>query len=90
VTLDRPAADAADRVRGLDGVGEVSVTGSTLTADCDPRTKAAVVDAAREDGAAVLDIRSEETSLEELFANVTEGGQTTAGDDAGTTGGESA
>jgi ABC-2 type transport system ATP-binding protein len=75
VTLDDQAAveRAVERVRDLDGVSDVRVTGSTITADCDQRAKAAVVDAAREGGATVVDIRSAETSLEELFANVTEG-----------------
>ena len=94
VTLDRPAETAVERVRGVDGVGDVRVTGRTLTAACDPRAKAAVVDAAREDGASVVDIRSEETSLEELFANVTEGRERSEtpeqAPDAGATGGESA
>ncbi len=91
VTLDREAEGAVERVRGLDGVGEVRTTGRTLTAECDPLAKAAVVDAAREDGATVVDIRSEETSLEELFANVTEGdGRASPDPAAGQSGGESA
>ncbi len=92
VTLDRDADEAVERVRGVDGVGTVRTTGRTLTAECDSRSKAAVVDAARETGATVVDIRSEETSLEELFANVTgeaaESGP--SGADTGVPGGESA
>ncbi|WP_254824145.1 ABC transporter ATP-binding protein [Haloglomus halophilum] len=73
VTLDTPSEAAVAAVRDLAGVSNVRVDGASVSASCPPDRKAAVVDAARRDGADVVDIRTEEASLEELFAAYTEG-----------------
>ncbi|WP_276259405.1 ABC transporter ATP-binding protein [Haloglomus litoreum] len=73
VTLDTPSEAAVAAVREVDGVSDVRVDGPSVSASCPPDRKAAVVDAARRDGAAVVDIRTEEASLEELFAAYTGG-----------------
>ncbi|WP_254521401.1 ABC transporter ATP-binding protein [Natrinema caseinilyticum] len=69
---NRPTA--AD-VEALDGVAEVIVDGTTLTAYCtDSSVKADVVRLV-DDRADVLDISVDETSLEELFNRYTSGGR---------------
>ena len=73
VTLDAPSEAAVAAVRKVDGVSDVRVDGPSVSASCPPDRKAAVVDAARRDGADVVDIRTEEASLEELFAAYTGG-----------------
>ncbi|WP_254832568.1 ABC transporter ATP-binding protein [Haloglomus salinum] len=73
VTLDTPSEAAVAAVREVDGVHDVRADGASVSASCPPDRKAAVVDAARHDGAEVVDIRTEEASLEELFAAYTEG-----------------
>jgi ABC-2 type transport system ATP-binding protein len=73
VTLDAPSEAAVAAVREVDGVSDVRVDGPSVSASCPPDRKAAVVDAARRDGADVVDIRTEEASLEELFAAYTGG-----------------
>jgi ABC-2 type transport system ATP-binding protein len=73
VTLDTLSEAAVAAVREVDGVHDVRADGASVSASCPPDRKAAVVDAARHDGAEVVDIRTEEASLEELFAAYTEG-----------------
>jgi len=72
VTLDRsPSEGCVERVRELGGVSDVTVDGTTLTVACENGAKAAVVDAARADGATVENFETSETSLDELFAQYT-------------------
>jgi ABC-2 type transport system ATP-binding protein len=89
VTLDDTGATttAAEAVRDIAEVRDVTVDGPTVTAACPPDRKAAVVDAVRRDGAAVVDIRTSDASLGDLFAAYTEGD---AGGRAGTPAGDAA
>jgi ABC-2 type transport system ATP-binding protein len=73
VSLDVAAETTLERVRALPGVSGASADGHELTVACERAAKVAVVDAVREDGAAVTDFETAEASLEELFARYTEG-----------------
>ena len=75
VELECAAPPSPDGVADIDGVADVTVAGTTLTASCtDPAAK---VDVVRQvDGRAeVVDILAENTSLESLFNQYTEGGR---------------
>jgi ABC-2 type transport system ATP-binding protein len=73
VTVDALTEAAVAAVRTVEEVTDVRVDGATLTATCPDERKASVVDAVRTDGATVLDIDTEDASLERLFATYTEG-----------------
>jgi ABC-2 type transport system ATP-binding protein len=73
VTLDAPADGVLDRVRDLAGVTDATATGNEVAVSCERPAKIDVLDVVREDGADVRDFRTEEASLEELFARYTEG-----------------
>jgi ABC-2 type transport system ATP-binding protein len=69
-------------VEAIDGVANVTVDESTITAHCtDPAAKADVV-AHVHDRTSVEDVLSSNTSLEELFNAFTEGGRDGDGTDA--------
>ncbi|MFB6129979.1 MAG: ABC transporter ATP-binding protein [Salinigranum sp.] len=56
------------------GVTAVATDGRTIRANCDePEAKIEVIDRVREAGASILDVRTRESSLEELFAAYTGG-----------------
>ncbi|MEF8775551.1 MAG: ABC transporter ATP-binding protein [Haloarculaceae archaeon] len=73
VDLDGPADPVRERVLALEGVNDATARGGTLEVACERPAKIEVLDAVREDGRAVLDFATTETSLEELFARYTEG-----------------
>ncbi|MFC5970907.1 ABC transporter ATP-binding protein [Halomarina salina] len=73
VTVDDLSEVALAAVRDVAGVAEATVDGTSVTVTCPDDRKAAVVDAVRTDGATVLDIDSEDASLERLFATYTGG-----------------
>ncbi len=59
----------------LDHVENVSETDTTLRVECaDPSAKSAVINCVESTGATVTDINVENTSLEELFDDITNGG----------------
>jgi ABC-2 type transport system ATP-binding protein len=85
VELACASPPAVDGVTGIDGVAEVSVDGTRLTAQCsDPAAKVDVVRHV-DDRVDVVDILAENTSLEELFNQYTGGGRDaeTAGEAGG-------
>ena len=69
------ADDPPTGVADIDGVSEVIVEGATLTAHC--RESAAKADVVRyvDERATIVDILAENTSLEELFNEFTDGGR---------------
>lgn len=71
IELDGPAAPYADRIAALDGVGDVSADGSTLVVDCDSAVKLRILDFVRKAGGTVTDFSTEQSSLEDLFVEVT-------------------
>jgi len=73
VTLDREPDGAVDSVRAVDAVSSVAVDGRTITVGCPDGVKADVIDAARERGAAVENVETADSSLEDLFVAYTEG-----------------
>ncbi|MFC4549264.1 MULTISPECIES: ABC transporter ATP-binding protein [Halorussus] len=59
-------------LRAVDGVGDVTVDGTTLRIDCsDPAVKADVISRIERAGASVTDIDIEETDLTDLFVEYT-------------------
>jgi len=74
--------EALDAVRGLDGVGSVSVTDGDLLVTCDHDVKVDVLVELEDHGATVRDFRTEEASLEELFLSLTEDAMHQTDDDS--------
>ncbi len=73
VEVDRVPDEAANRVRALDGVSDVTVDGTLFRVACDSETKMDVVGEIEDAGANVTDFTTEEAPLEDLFAAYTEG-----------------
>jgi len=58
--------------RGIPGVSDVAVDGRTIRVSVDEATaKVDVIDRIRDDGAVILDVTIEESSLEDLFSAYT-------------------
>ncbi|WP_254861697.1 ABC transporter ATP-binding protein [Halovivax gelatinilyticus] len=75
VELAEPMAEVLETLRAVDGVADVAVSGPVVEATCRvPRAKADTILALEEAGATVRDVSIEETSLESLFATLTETG----------------
>ncbi|MFC3957453.1 ABC transporter ATP-binding protein [Halovivax cerinus] len=80
VDLDRPVADAVERLSGIDGVSEVVASGRSVQVTCHTaRAKAVVVLELEGTGATVEDLAVETASLESLFTTLTETGGLDAG-----------
>jgi ABC-2 type transport system ATP-binding protein len=73
VTVDRVTDAAVAAVEGVEGVSTVTVDGSRLAVDCDDGAKTAVISTLEDEGLAVRDFATTESSLEELFAAYTTG-----------------
>ncbi|MFC7190535.1 ABC transporter ATP-binding protein [Halocatena marina] len=75
MTLDRHPGPSIEAVRNLAGVADVSINSDhgTISVSCSSEQKAAVIDTIRSNGARVLDFKTSEVSLEELFASYTGG-----------------
>jgi ABC-2 type transport system ATP-binding protein len=70
LTVDTPPAEFG--VHEIDGVTDVSIEGNTVVVTCtEPTAKIAVIDRVRAGGSAILDIETDEASLEDLFAEYT-------------------
>lgn len=73
LTLTLDSVPAALSSGEIDGATGVTLDGQQLRATItDPRAKIVVIDRVREAGATILDIETEESSLEDLFAATTE------------------
>jgi ABC-2 type transport system ATP-binding protein len=73
ITAEGADEDALHAVRALDGVDAASTDGATVTVQCDPEAKTAVIGALEDAGVAVEDFSTRESSLEDLFLAYTEG-----------------
>ncbi|MGA9402036.1 ABC transporter ATP-binding protein [Haladaptatus sp.] len=71
VEVDRIPSGTLDRVRGVEGVGNVVADGTTLVVACTNQSKKRVLDVVESTGAVIEDFETEEASLEELFATYT-------------------
>ncbi|AHG00345.1 copper ABC transporter ATP-binding protein [Halostagnicola larsenii XH-48] len=72
VTVDAVESGVVSALESLEGVSDVSVDGTAISAALtDSRRKAPVINTVEETGAVVTDITSEEPSLEDLFAAFT-------------------
>ncbi|MDS0474543.1 ABC transporter ATP-binding protein [Natrinema sp. 1APR25-10V2] len=81
IELECAAEPTVNTVEALDGVAEVVVEETTLTAYCSDSSVKADVVRLVDDQADVVDIFVEETSLEELFNRYTSGGRDGSGAD---------
>ncbi|MFD1512720.1 ABC transporter ATP-binding protein [Halomarina rubra] len=73
VSVDSLTERAVAAVRDLEDVSDVVADENRVRVTCPDERKAAVVDAVRTDDATVLDIESDDASLERLFATYTGG-----------------
>jgi ABC-2 type transport system ATP-binding protein len=73
VEVDSIPEDAAHRLKSLDGIGEVTIEGTTLRITCEDDVKMDAVSELETLGADVSDFSTEEAPLEDLFAAYTEG-----------------
>ena len=71
VEVDRIPSGTLDRVRGVEGVGNVVADGTTLVVACTNTSKKRALDAIESAGTVIEDFETEEASLEELFATYT-------------------
>jgi len=73
VTVDPLTGDVHDAVADIDGVESVTAAGSDLRVSLDGGSKASVISTIEEAGSEVVDFRTEEASLEDLFMAYAEG-----------------
>jgi ABC-2 type transport system ATP-binding protein len=78
ITVDAASDEELDAVRVLDGVSNAVTDGGTVTVTCEADAKTAVIGALEDAGVTVKDFQTEETSLEDLFLEYTEGEEVTA------------
>ena len=67
VTVDAASESDLEAVQALDGVDRAETDGGTVTVECEPSAKTAVVGALEDAGVTVKDFTTEDTSLEDLF-----------------------
>ena len=67
VTVDAASESDLESVRALDGVDRAETDGGTVTVECDPAAKTAVVGALEDVGVTVQDFTTDDASLEDLF-----------------------
>lgn len=80
VTVDAVENGVVPALETLEGVSAVSVDGTAISVTlADSTRKAPVINAVENTGTLVVDITSEEPSLEDLFAEVTTGDRSSAG-----------
>jgi ABC-2 type transport system ATP-binding protein len=79
---------SVETVRGLDGVTDAELDGTTLTVSCTSDAKTRVIGALESSGVTVDDFKTEEASLEDLFLTYTDEAESPAA--VGTDDGESA
>jgi ABC-2 type transport system ATP-binding protein len=72
ITVDAVPEGAVAAIEALDGVGSVTVESNVVTVRTTDGSKTAILHALEDRGAEVRDFSTEETSLEELFAQYTE------------------
>jgi ABC-2 type transport system ATP-binding protein len=75
IEVARLPEDAVSAVRSLPGVSEVSANETSLRVACEDDAKSAVLSTLDENGAAVRDFDTADTSLEDVFASYTTDGQ---------------
>ena len=73
LTLDRPARELEAALGELADVEVVGLEGHAVSLTCPDERKIAAIDVVRREGAAVLDIETSESSLEDLFVEYTAG-----------------
>ncbi|WP_226043147.1 ABC transporter ATP-binding protein [Natrinema sp. DC36] len=74
ITLDQTPSDpsaARTAIESIDGVSSVSAQGTTLTVSCDDRAKTTVLRTIEDQGVAVENFETDESSLEDLFMSYT-------------------
>lgn len=73
VDVSNVSEDAVEAVRTIEGVTSVGATEESIVVVCERRAKAAVIATLYDSSVTVRDVSIDETSLEDLFATLTEG-----------------
>jgi ABC-2 type transport system ATP-binding protein len=72
IEVRHPSEELVERIRGVDGVRDARLIDRTIVIRCDPQTKTAIVKFLEDTGADIVDFKTEEPSLEEVFLRFTE------------------
>jgi ABC-2 type transport system ATP-binding protein len=77
ITVDTVPDGAVQAIEALDGVHDVTAADTTVIVHIEDGSKTAILDVLESSGAEVIDFKTAETSLEELFAAYTTGSDET-------------
>ena len=72
IEVKHPSEELVEHIRNIDGVSDVRLTNRTMMIHCGPQTKTAIVKFLEDTGADIIDFKTEEPSLEEVFLRFTE------------------
>ncbi|MCD6147110.1 MAG: ABC transporter ATP-binding protein [Thermoplasmata archaeon] len=73
IELQRPSQSILSRVKQVKGVDSAELSGNVIKVRCNPRVKTNIINAIENEGGKILDFRTVEPSLEEVFLKFTEG-----------------
>ncbi|NIA10188.1 MAG: DUF4162 domain-containing protein, partial [Nitrospiraceae bacterium] len=72
IELQRPSQSILSRVKQVKGVESAGLSGNTIEVRCNPRAKTNIISAVEAEGGKIIDFRTVEPSLEEVFLRFTE------------------
>ncbi|KAA0003524.1 MAG: ABC transporter ATP-binding protein [Thermoplasmata archaeon] len=72
IELQRPSQHILNRVKQIKGVKDADMSGNVIKVRCNPRAKTNIIRAIEDGGGKILDFRTVEPSLEEVFLRFTE------------------
>jgi len=72
IELQRPSQSILSRVKQVKGVDSAELSGNVIKVRCNPRVKTNIINAIEDEGGKILDFRTVEPSLEEVFLKFTE------------------
>lgn len=72
IELQRPSQSILGRVKSVKGVENANLSGNVIEVRCNPRAKTNIIGAIEEEGGKIVDFRTVEPSLEEVFLRFTE------------------
>lgn len=72
IEVQRPSEHMIDSIKKIEGVRTARRTDNVVTVQCDPRAKTKIMKAIEDAGATIIDFKTEEPSLEEMFLRFTE------------------
>lgn len=72
IEVMNPSEELVENIKNIDGVHDARLTNRTITVRCNPQSKTTIVKYLEEIGADIVDFKTEEPSLEEVFLRFTE------------------